>query len=460
MKNYTMQLALCIGLCFSIGISQNDPQIRLSRSKFSMNVSYSRFRYTNTESYLEVSYAFYPSLVTLLHDSVAYKGIVDFQTVIRNTEIDSVIVNQPASLPIILSDTSAASVSRPLLAKLTFAVPKGSYRLEVRAQDRLNPSRRDSMMFPLNISTYIGETSISDVDLCSNITESKNKDNHFYKNSYEVYVNPSLFFGSSAVPVIFTYTELYNLKLDSPYILKMQIVDGRGQLVKERTRPRRYKIIDAVDVSTFPVTNIVSGKYRFCLLLTDSLGNKISSVEKVIYIYNPKVESSTGGFISALSADLAGLSDDELTNEFRKAHYIGYTEDTKMFSKLSTVEGKREFLAKFWASIENGQRGRTDLTRAIYLDRVTTSNQRYHAMGKEGWQTDRGRVYLLYAEPDEVERFPSESNSKPYEVWHYNQIESGVIFVFIDRTGFGEYTLVHSTKRGEIQDDSWQQYLR
>jgi hypothetical protein len=81
-------------------------------------------------------------------------------------------------------------------------------------------------------------------------------------------------------------------------------------------------------------------------------------------------------------------------------------------------------------------------------------------MGQEGWHTDRGRVYVLYGESDEVERFPSTSESKPYEIWHYNQIEGSVIFVFIDRTGFGEYTLVNSTKRGEVKDDNWQNYLQ
>jgi hypothetical protein len=81
-------------------------------------------------------------------------------------------------------------------------------------------------------------------------------------------------------------------------------------------------------------------------------------------------------------------------------------------------------------------------------------------MGRDGWQTDRGRVYLLYAEPDDVQRFPSSDNGKPYEIWNYNQIESGVVFVFIDRNGFGDYQLVHSTKRGELQDESWQKYLQ
>ena len=43
-------------------------------------------------------------------------------------------------------------------------------------------------------------------------------------------------------------------------------------------------------------------------------------------------------------------------------------------------------------------------------------------MMKDGYRTDRGRVYLIYGEPDQIDRFPSETNMKPYEVWYYNSI--------------------------------------
>jgi GWxTD domain-containing protein len=460
MNERIIRITFCLGFCFSILIGQTDVQLRSSRSIFAVNASYSRFRYTNTESYLELNYAAYPSLVTLFRDSVAFKGIVDFQTIIRNTETDSIYMNQQVSLPIVVTDTSSASIKNPIITKITITLPVGSYILQIRAQDRLNHSRKDSITFPLKISTYVNETRISDLDFCSNVVESKNKGSHFYKNSYEVIPNPSLVFGTSTMPVIFTYAELYNLKADYPYILKTQIIDGMGRVVKERARPRRFSATDAVDVSTFTVSNITSGKYSFSLLLTDSSGNKISSSEKNIFIYNPKIVNTAVGFSSAKSAEFASLTVDELNDDFRKARYIAYPEDIKMFDKLSTAEAKREFLAKFWTYVENGERGRSDLTRAIYLERILTTMQRYRALGKEGWQTDRGRVYLLYAEPDEVERFPSSENAKPYELWHYNQIESGVLFVFIDRNGFGDYILVHSTKRGENQDESWQNYLQ
>jgi GWxTD domain-containing protein len=186
---------------------------------------------------------------------------------------------------------------------------------------------------------------------------------------------------------------------------------------------------------------------------------EVVQAKKYFYINNPHVKLASSSS-SMKTVEFLGMNADELGNEFRVAKYLATDQEIKTFSKVTNAEGRREFLAKFWYDIENGQNRQTGLTRAIYLDRVLTSNQRYHALGKEGWQTDRGRVYLLYSEPDEVQRFPSSNNGKPYEIWNYNQIESGVIFVFIDQTGFGDYRLVHSTKRGELQDESWQQHLQ
>ena len=40
-----------------------------------------------------------------------------------------------------------------------------------------------------------------------------------------------------------------------------------------------------------------------------------------------------------------------------------------------------------------------------------------------------------------------------------HEIEGGVYFVFADLTGFSDYTLLHSTKRGELRDDNWQRRI-
>ncbi|UCH65583.1 MAG: GWxTD domain-containing protein, partial [Ignavibacterium sp.] len=69
------------------------------------------------------------------------------------------------------------------------------------------------------------------------------------------------------------------------------------------------------------------------------------------------------------------------------------------------------------------------------------------------------RVYLIYGEPSEIDRYPNQTDSRPYEIWSYQDIEGGVIFIFADLTGFSDYLLIHSTKRGELRDDSWERRI-
>jgi hypothetical protein len=76
-------------------------------------------------------------------------------------------------------------------------------------------------------------------------------------------------------------------------------------------------------------------------------------------------------------------------------------------------------------------------------------------MGREGYRSDRGRVYIVYGAPDDVERHPNEVDSKPYEIWSFHNIQGGVIFVFVQRNQGGDYDLVHSTHRNELHDENW-----
>ena len=91
-----------------------------------------------------------------------------------------------------------------------------------------------------------------------------------------------------------------------------------------------------------------------------------------------------------------------------------------------------------------------------FVKRVDESNKRFGNSFRAGWKTDRGRVLIMYGEPSEIDRYPNQEDTKPYEIWRYNDIEGGVIFVFADLTGYNNYELVNSTKRGEVRDDNWQ----
>ncbi len=74
-----------------------------------------------------------------------------------------------------------------------------------------------------------------------------------------------------------------------------------------------------------------------------------------------------------------------------------------------------------------------------HIRRFEFANERFGTPFSEGWKSDRGRIYIVYGEPDQVETYPHETSAGATEVWRYNNL--GRRFVFVDDTGFGDYRL-------------------
>lgn len=457
MKNFILQITCVLTILFFCNVGQ--AQHVHTKNSFVINALANRFWQNDSTAYLEIATACYPNQVEQYHDSAGLHKSVEFWIKIFNTANTELVQADRFRVPMSIQDSSHEVSSKSLINKFTYKLKNGSYVVRIDGFDNGNPVRRDSAMMPVEIDRRPKTIAVSDIELASNITESEETKDSFYKNSYSVIPNPSMVFGGMSCPVVFYYLEVYNLNKDSVYTVESSVKDQNGEIKKYTERQKHYGVKDAVEVGTTPIMNLASGKYWYQLRILDSCRKEIAVAKKQFFINNPQVKNVASP-ISMRSVDFLGMTAEKLASEFNSAKYLATDQEIKTFSNITNIEGRREFLADFWSKIENGQHGQTDISRAIYLDRVATANQRYHALGKEGWQTDRGRVYLLYAEPDEVQRFPSMNNSKPYEIWNYNQIESGVIFVFIDQNGFGDYRLVHSTKRGELQDESWQQHLQ
>ena len=451
----TLFLFLAIALLQSLSIGQ---QYR-PHGAFAFNADFARFRYDSTSSYVEVYYGLYPRLLSFSQVDSVYKGMVIVRTVIRKKGADSTVLDQRLLIPVTIADTTFRNVNTTFVTQTSYAVPFGDYVLEVAAHDSLQPAMRDSVSYSLAVHWFPSSAASSDLELCSEVSSGIHQSKLFEKNSLEVIPNPSLVFGVTSHPVSFYYLELYNLHPDSAYTIKVRLYDGTNKVVREATKSQKYSSKDVVDVGMMNVSSFPSGRYRMGVSVYDQAGTEVCGSAKTLFLSNPHIKQPAVGAGTLNATEFAGMTSDELSQEFREAQYLASQDETKRFKQMSTQEAKRDFLAKFWADVEHGQDGRKQMDRNVFLHRVTVANQRYRGMGKEGWQTDRGRVYLLYGEPEEVERFPSGQDSKPYEIWHYYQIESGVEFDFIDRSGFGNYVLTNSTKRGEIQDAGWQQYL-
>ncbi|HTP13946.1 MAG TPA: GWxTD domain-containing protein [Bacteroidota bacterium] len=437
-------------------------QVIPPRAPFFMNLDYARFRNDSTSTYLEIYYSFYGGSIGYTFDGTVFRGNIFTTTIFRrNSDGDTVLV-QNRRLPINLADTSAASLHTNFVLQTGGAFRNGDYRLLVFSSDSLFPGQRDSIELPVSLQQYPSSLAVSDIELCSEIKSSPESKSAFYKNTLEVVPNPTLVFGVGMHPVVFRYVELYNLDTSATYAIEGAVIDPQtGAVVRKEGKTRRFRVRDAVDVGLQNVSSIHSGKYVYRVTVSDTSQHELCRSEKVFYLNNPQIKNDKVSSTQVTSTMLAGLTADELRSEFKKAKYLASSGEIKSFDELQTAEGMRNFLGKFWASVEAGRPPISDgITRTAYLHRIEVATQRFRAMGRDGWQTDRGRAYVLYGEPDDIERYPSTQGQKPYEVWHYYKIESGVEFDFVDRSGFGDYILVNSTKRGELQDDQWQRYLQ
>ena len=424
-----------------------------------INMDYAKFHNDEQSGYLEVYYGFYPHLLTYNYLDNNYQGGIKLWTKIQNNQTNAIVVDEHVLLPVMIKDTSDVAYRFPFITQAGYALPFGEYTLAVTVADSIDPSRQDSSSFTVQVDPYADNVACSDLELCSKIVSSSNETNPFYKNSLEVVPNPTLIFGVTAYPVAFHYLELYNLNPEVTYTAKIIILDSNGNVVKETSQQKNYGVQNAVELGTTNMTSFASGKYQFQFLLNDENSNESVKKDKMFFIYNPHIVVTQQPVVSYNTSIYEGLSEKELDEEFDKAKYVATDEEMRMYKEIDTVEGKKEFLVNFWTRVEKGRMELTPIKRMGYLQRIQEADRTYRYMGKEGWETDMARVYVLYGRPDYIERNPLMEESKPWEKWHYYQIEGGVEFIFIDRRAAG-YELVHSTKRGELYDANWEDYLR
>lgn len=124
--------------------------------------------------------------------------------------------------------------------------------------------------------------------------------------------------------------------------------------------------------------------------------------------------------------------------------YIIEPAEREAYLKLQTDEERKHFIGQFWR-----RRDRTPATaenefKEEHYRRIAYAADRFRTSGKSGWQTDRGRIYIVYGPPDEIESHPSgrAGGGPPFEKWLYNLIEGigqDVIVEFVDGNRDGEY---------------------
>jgi GWxTD domain-containing protein len=141
--------------------------------------------------------------------------------------------------------------------------------------------------------------------------------------------------------------------------------------------------------------------------------------------------------------------------------YIISDEEKRAFRELKTDEERDHFVEQFWLRRDPTPGTSENEFKAEIYRRIAYANE--HFTGSiPGWKTDRGRIYIQYGPPDEIESHPSgghyvrpasegggETQTYPFEQWRYKWMDGkgpNIIIEFVDTTMKGDYRMTMDPK--------------
>ncbi|MGB5107899.1 MAG: GWxTD domain-containing protein [Candidatus Zixiibacteriota bacterium] len=344
---------------------------------------------------------------------------------------------------------------------LPLVLMPGKYNMKITALD-ITTSRTGIATFELQVKDFAGKgLMLSDLELSYEIQPSDTTVpvSSLIKANRRVLPNPNRYF-SDDDSLIYFYSEVYNLSpataTSSEFTVQTTLHDAFGyELRRYAVRHHPKPGETAVLTDAVPIRGVPGGSYELRVEVSDlTTGLKATSSKRFMMIY---------GFdqLSPTMADSSGFTTNDASLMEQVIKYISSSDEKTMYRELD-LQGKKAFLAQFWDRKNPKPGSAVNEFKNEIFRRFAYANQYYSTtlLSKDdGWKTDRGRVYITYGDPDNIERHPSSMGQKPYERWFYDRLpgqSGGDYCLFVDTDGYGDYRLVHSTIRGEISNPEWE----
>ncbi len=141
---------------------------------------------------------------------------------------------------------------------------------------------------------------------------------------------------------------------------------------------------------------------------------------------------------------------------FQDVPYIITEEERHAFLCLQSDQEREQFIEQFWLRRDPTPDTRENEFKEEHYRRIAYANAHF-ATGVPGWKTDRGRIYIIWGPPDEIESHPTGGTYErpesqgggttwtfPFEQWTYRHMEGigdNVALCFVDPTMSGNYRL-------------------
>ncbi len=134
---------------------------------------------------------------------------------------------------------------------------------------------------------------------------------------------------------------------------------------------------------------------------------------------------------------------------YKRARLLMTKQEEEVFLNLPDAKSRKEFIKEFWEIRDPNPYTEVNEYKVEIEKRFEYASRYFKEGGMPGWNTDRGRIFILLGPPDSVRDYPMLSGYyKGVQVWLYGNYR--LALQFVDKDGDGRYELI--TYSSELLD--------
>ncbi len=426
-----------------------------------VNFDYKTFLTPENGVYLETHLNFIGGTMTYVtNENGEFQAEIEALIMIKkNSEIidfEKILLKSPESSDSIFVD---------FLDLRRFTLEPGDYDLEIEIIDLNESTDVEKELIrhseKITIRGY-DEMSVSDIIYLSAWNKTSEQ-NDLSRSGYDMLPRVSDFFDSSSSKIGF-YSELYHTDKffgeNELFALAIFVENSGGQPIKSTMSIKPLKTGSITPLfNTLDISGLLEGSYNLVIEIRNKT-NEPQASRRIGFLRTSSYEYAYAdeNLESLFSPDL----DDPDTLLYHIESLYPKADKTERRTILhfansnSDLETLKSFFVDFWLNRNpaNPKKAWKDYKLLIAAVDEEFGGNRV----KEGYETDRGRVYIEYGPPNTRVVRESDPGCRPYEIWHYYKIENQINkrFVFVDsELSLNDYDLITSDKIGEITNVNW-----
>lgn len=403
-------------------------------------------------------------------NDAAYYSRVFAQVVLRN-ELNLPVDSTNTYFSIRVDSLKEASIPDfKLFNKLVLKARAGKYTAHLTVIDAVSKKTKDlyfgTFVVPLPSKEKL---KLSDPALAyrmQRVADSTSGNQRMVRNGYLIFNDPIGVFGR-ADSTAFMYVEVYGLKTGTTagksFRFACQLIDSSATVSRDYGFQLKDKPgTSAVITEALDLAGINPGRYSLRVIAGDSLAGEADTVKTPLIIFAPEA------FARRVAVDSTDPWEPlTLAEKLNCTHWLLSPDQIETLGRLNDV-GKAAFLTQFWKEndIRMADKIKDDPlaagTRNETIRRFRFANLRFSRdLNKtNGWNSDRGRIYIIYGPYDTHDEALSPRVGNPFIIWNYLGYKGGKVFVFEDIHGDDDFRLVHSNVNGEPYSASWDTLLQ